>query len=446
MPMLLTGAGSSRPGPLNSALLAARQVLWPQLASAANQSPTWAAGGSSIFGGWTLRSGLGTYWEHPPLYLPAGNYTTRMLCINQSNAGIVTLSLSGEDVATFDLYGGSSVANQIEVDTFTVDTPGFYTPRFTITGQTGSGNNTWINQVEIVSSSPYYTTTDALLPGVVDVPPYLYSADSGTVTWVASIHSSRMWGGHLAEITSSANWWIEWSVWLPAGTFDLGIVAFLGTNYGIVDFTLDGSPIGTVDFYDPVGASNALKTLSGISVGATGLHTLRLTCTSKNASSSNKFIGLNWMQFVRTAAANLPATRGRETIELYPWMADDASTTLSWLSLPSAIFYGHLHAGIAIGNWIEFSNLDLSSGSWEAEILHSKNTSYGIAHLLLDGADQGQADFFAGSLTHNQRSTIAFTVATSGLHTLRLSADSKNASSTGYYLPMQLIRLTRTGD
>lgn len=428
--------------------MATRQVLWPQLPSATDEPWAWSAGWGNIFGGYlTALSAVGKYTEWQAA-LPAGDCIARILTYKSTNRGIYSLKLDGVEVGQVDLYAASGAPNVLVEVSFSVASAGVKTVRWECVGKNASSTHyvDALCQIELVPSGTSYAPTDALLPGVVDVPPYLYSADSGTVTWVASIHSSRMWGGHLAEITSSANWWIEWSVWLPAGTFDLGIVAFLGTNYGIVDFTLDGSPIGTVDFYDPVGASNALKTLSGISVGATGLHTLRLTCTSKNASSSNKFIGLNWMQFVRTAAAGLPVTRGRETIELYPWMRDAASGAVVWTYLSSSIFYGHAFPSVpTIGNYLEWV-VDLSAGTWEAEILHSSSNNYAIAHLLLDGVDQGQADFYLPSLTYNQRSTIGFTVGEAGLHTLRLAANSKNASSSNYYLPMQLIRLTRTGD
>lgn len=419
--------------------MATRQVLWPQLASAANQSPTWAAGGSSIFGGWTLRFGLGTYWEHPPLYLPAGNYTAKMLCINQNNAGIVTLSLSGEDVATFDLYNGASLANQMEVDTFTVDVAGFYTPRFTITGQTGTGYNTWINQVEIISASPYYATTDALLPGVVDVPPYLYSSYSGSPSTLISTASA--WGGLVQQDGGHK----DYPVWLPAGSYTIVSYGTTASFYGIQDFSLDGSDIASIDWYSASILTNQRLESGAFSVPATGLYTLRERCDRKNVAASATYRrSISWMQFVRTSAAGLSATRGRDTIELYPWMADDA-TQQDWTSISSAIFYGHAFAGTAIDNFREWS-VALGAGSWEAEFLHTKGGSYGIAHLLLDGSDLGTADFYAATLTYNQRSVIPFTVGTSGLHTLRVQASSKNPSSAAYYLSFQILRLTRTGD
>jgi len=426
------------------ALMASRQVLWPQLATATNLSLSLFAGATSILGSRIGSASvvLGSYleWDIEPT---TGTATVKILCTTHSGDGDWAIKVDGVTKATVSLYSASTTVNQVITASFSVDTPGPTTLRLE---SVGSSTAVYLQQIEVTYTTPIFVRTDADLPGVVDVPPYLWSATSGT-SITTTLATSYMWGSRVHTAAGNLPGWTwSWKVWLAAGTHTLQIVATAASNGGIIDFSLDGGigAVGSIDCYASPNANNSFFSIAGVTVPVSGLYTLTATSTTKNALATDYYIPVNWMQFVRTSAANSPAIRGRETLELYPWMADDASAP-AWQATASAIFYGYFYNGIALHNYLEWE-VDLSAGSWSAEILHIKAGSSGIAHLLLDGVDQGQADFYAASTAYNQRSTIAFTVGESGLHTLRLAADSKNVSSSNYTIFMQLLRLTRTGD
>jgi hypothetical protein len=77
---------------------------------------------------------------------------------------------------------------------------------------------------------------------------------------------------------------------------------FKNTNIGIYTVTLDGgASLGTIDGY-AASAAYGLASITGISVSATGSHTLRLAMKAKNASSSNYLYAPVTIAMTRTGA------------------------------------------------------------------------------------------------------------------------------------------------
>jgi hypothetical protein len=86
----------------------------------------------------------------------------------------------------------------------------------------------------------------------------------------------------------------------------------------------------------------------------------------------------------------------------------------------------------------------LSAGTWTLTVLFDRNTDRGIATFALDGSSVGTVDMYGTSLV-NQVGTIAgISVAADGKKILSMKAATKNASSSAYRLPIQLVVLTRT--
>lgn len=101
----------------------------------------------------------------------------------------------------------------------------------------------------------------------------------------------------------------------------------------------------------------------------------------------------------------------------------------------------------------------LAAGTWTLELIHAKNTDYGIATVSLstDGTsftDVGTApysasgstiDMYAASGSSDNRSSITgIVIATTGRYCLQLKMATKNASSTNYYGGLQHLQLRRT--
>ena len=416
-----------------TALMATRQTLWPQLPSAVTVGTiNWVESSSAIFGGFLEhRPSVGEYLEWS-VQLPAGVQTFSLLAIKGSTSGIWSLKIDGVEVSQFDLYNASINYNNIFSASFSVSV-GTHTVRLESVAKHASSTNFFgsLQQAEIVSASPYYATTDALLPGVVDVPPMLRdSASTSTVSY--SISTSKMWGTstRLCNVTDTH---VE-KIWLPAGTHKLVIIHPAAGAYGSAAITLDGASIGTLNCNGST-AENVYTTITGITVDYTGMHTIVFTGTT---------VWANWIQFQRTAAAGKDVTRGKETIELYPWMADDY-TGNTRLPTSALVFYGGMHAGFFIDNFREWAE-SLSAGSWSLQILHRTAKNYGKMHILIDSNDSAQIDFYSPGTVDNVRSSAAISVPSTKRQQLNLVVLDKNESATSYGLVMMIVRLTRTGD
>jgi hypothetical protein len=64
-------------------------------------------------------------------------------------------------------------------------------------------------------------------------------------------------------------------------------------------FSLDGADIGSVDGYASAIEHNVQANLTSITVGTSGMHTLRVRTDAKNAASSNFFGYLVWLRLVK---------------------------------------------------------------------------------------------------------------------------------------------------
>jgi hypothetical protein len=86
----------------------------------------------------------------------------------------------------------------------------------------------------------------------------------------------------------------------------------------------------------------------------------------------------------------------------------------------------------------------LAAGTYTIMLLHHKNTSGGIMKVDVDGVEVGSVDQYA-ALTWNVRAVVTgIAVATSGLKTIRLRMDGKNASSSGHKGWLVFMSLWRT--
>jgi hypothetical protein len=91
-------------------------------------------------------------------------------------------------------------------------------------------------------------------------------------------------------------------------------------------------------------------------------------------------------------------------------------------------------------SWI----LDLSAGTWSFRVIWFRYTNRGIGDLWLDSSEIGSQDQYGTQLANNVWTITGVSVATGGLHTLKLVADGKNASSSGYAVGVSWISAWRT--
>jgi hypothetical protein len=133
------------------------------------------------------------------------------------------------------------------------------------------------------------------------VTPNQWDRASAGITWSADAGQSIGWG-FLNASTGGINDYIEWDVWMPAGTWTLLYYYLTGSSYGIATVSLDGTTLGaTIDGYTAGSVRNNVATRTGIVVATAGVKVLKVLMASKNASSSSYRPGTQLFDFRRTA-------------------------------------------------------------------------------------------------------------------------------------------------
>lgn len=131
-----------------------------------------------------------------------------------------------------------------------------------------------------------------------------YTVDAGTwtikqYTDAPTAAGSPFMGSGL-ESAGAQNEAISWQFFLAAGTWTANFRVRKSTNTGIITLNLDAASQGTADTYN-ASVLQATVSITGWTVSTTGLHTVQLKMATKNASSSNYFLGIFAMQLIRTA-------------------------------------------------------------------------------------------------------------------------------------------------
>jgi hypothetical protein len=94
-------------------------------------------------------------------------------------------------------------------------------------------------------------------------------------------------------------------------------------------------------------------------------------------------------------------------------------------------------------SYIEW-RVPLAAGTWDMEVTHVAHDDAAILSFSLDGTDIGSVDAYAPTLTFNVSGEVSnITVATSGMHTLRVRTDAKNPLSSHYYGYLVWLRLVQ---
>jgi hypothetical protein len=100
--------------------------------------------------------------------------------------------------------------------------------------------------------------------------------------------------------TGAQNAAVGYPVVLSAGSWTLTLVHSLGPNRGIYAIDLSGAAIGGIDGY-AVGVTPNTYSTRTFTVATTGLYTLNLVMSTKNAASSSFFGAITLINLRRTA-------------------------------------------------------------------------------------------------------------------------------------------------
>jgi hypothetical protein len=98
----------------------------------------------------------------------------------------------------------------------------------------------------------------------------------------------------------------------------------------------------------------------------------------------------------------------------------------------------------ANGDWIEWEVL-LDAGTWALDLIWARDPSLGIVDFTLGATAVGTQDMYGGAASNAVTTFSGIAVASAGTYALRATINGKNASSSNYYMVIQLLTLRRTG-
>ncbi len=296
---------TNRPGTVDSDtyLMSRQHILWPYMATATSSSWALTGDNSSLFRGYVASSTgtVGHYLEWSDVVLSPGDYTIQAMGYHANGYGIYHVSHGGVDTgARLDTYSGGY--NQIASDTFTVATKARGALRLSLDSKNASSSAHYGATVMVVISK---TSTGNDSGADVDDLPWIVDLDLNTISstsagWAYAMNSAYYRGTTIYSDNAQGRW-IEFQVWLPAGTWQLTQVGYRDTAQGILSITLDGgSVVGTIDNYGTAGYVK-FSPATGIAVATTGIYTVRLAASTKNASSASYAMQIDNLEFRRTA-------------------------------------------------------------------------------------------------------------------------------------------------
>jgi hypothetical protein len=139
------------------------------------------------------------------------------------------------------------------------------------------------------SPAPWVVTIDPLLPP--------FSQDNFDRLY----HNGFAYHNGYRGANGAAGATASWKVALAPGTYALDLLYVAWPDAGIMSWSLDGSPIGSIDGYDAAGEFNRPASLPGIVVTGTEVRTLTVTMATKNDSSPDYAAYIEAMQLRRVA-------------------------------------------------------------------------------------------------------------------------------------------------
>lgn len=274
-----------------------------------------------------------------------------------------------------------------------------YSSKMTFTSDMGMSSSSWYEVLDRIASRA--STTGNILIAT--------SSD-----WYAiSTSTFNTWMGLLSMANQAAN-----SVAITGGTIS-----------GITDLpTADG---GTGQSWNAV-ATASIPYFSGLGV----MSTLDASNTGTYLKSQGTSSAPIW--------ASIGGAGGNVTI-MGPEYVGSVTGTWAYAVNDNALFdFAWKQSDSADGGTIEYKAY-LLEGTYQINVIHTKTAHSPKLDIHIDGTEVASCDMYNSSDAHAQVcSDTSNTVSTTGIHTIKLVIDGKNASSDNYYVYLNYIVFTKT--
>ena len=273
--------------------------------------------------------------------------------------------------------------------------------------------------------------------------PQLNTAESGTWGWAAS--GSKLFGGAYENSSKASGDYVEFAnLPLFAANAKIKFLYSKLSDGGIIKIYWNGDQLGTLDTYNGSTTHNNIATVDLGTVTA-GRGTLRLISDTKNASSSGYKISVQQVEVVQ-----LTGDAAGTSLDDLPFVVDcppssySDTTAAGTITQDTSTMWGtYIRTAQSLDQYTEYK-VWIPQGTYDLDMIFYRGTNRAIATVSINGSDVGTIDQY-GSSARNVTGTISsISIAATGVHTVRMTAASKHASSTGYFLLPQWMQFRKT--
>lgn len=217
---------------------------------------------------------------------------------------------------------------------------------------------------------------------------------------------------------------------LAAGLYQLRLRYRSNPTRAIHSVQVDGATVPgvSIDQYAAGASTYPTVTIGHFVFATAATHTIRLTVTGKNSSSSGYDLSADDFTFESLAAVtvgmeaeSMNATGSGQHIGT---STDAAASSGVWVKIDST----------AVGQYIEFTTPPVAAGTYELKFIYRTNPTRAMHSVKIDGVVVGGTidQYQAGTSSYPTVSVGNVTFNSDGTHTIRLTVTGKNASSSGY--------------
>lgn len=279
--------------------------------------------------------------------------------------------------------------------------------------------------------------------------PVLNTAETGTWAW--SGDAGKMFGGTYTNTSNTANDSISFdNLNLFSASVAINLLYTKASTGGVAKIYWGtkgeaGDLLGTIDMY---AASTQKNQVAQFSLGTVTKARKTLHIVMETAGTGGGYT----CQIQQAEVVQLTGTTTGTSLDDLPWVVDvppvaySANSGAVTLAQSTSTSWGsYVATAGAINNYIEW-DVWLAEGTYDFSTVALDSGNRGIGTWSLNGSDFGTIDYYqSGGTYYNQENTISsVTVATTGVHKLRVTAATKNVSAGTYHLYFQWLQFRKT--
>lgn len=134
---------------------------------------------------------------------------------------------------------------------------------------------------------------------IVLLPENWQTVDQGT--WVIGLNTLYFFNTICNNSTAALDDAVTYTVTLTAGTYDFIMWGDTNVNGGIVHVYVDGTEVGTIDWYANPGTSANRKVITGFAVPSSKIQNVQLKMHTKNGASGGYNLLFTVCEIIRTS-------------------------------------------------------------------------------------------------------------------------------------------------